>query len=163
MARFSDLPAEIIQQILDEFQPTYNDDSCTIQLARVHVIWADMLYKGFRQKYDFLDEQFVSETWAYPTMTETTFMVTTGHTYAYNLPSKRSSRDNCMVWINDFKIQRGRLQGIKSEIIKPQEQTGTTSCDQHAHQSTSGRESLHGYEDVDRDLVALHIHILTND
>lgn len=113
MAQFSDLPTEILLQILQHFVPTYYDDAQTLQLARVHTVWADILYKGFREKYEFLDEQFVKETWAYLTMPEVAFLALMGHPYAKNPASKRTSSEYSAVWIEDFKIQRQRLMNKK--------------------------------------------------
>lgn len=135
MTQFSDLPVEIIRQILKDFRPTHpdntfpeytedtrpnyrdlvhpnhNDDILALQYARVHIQWADILFGDFARKYDFLDKEFVRESWDYLTMPETTFLTLMGRPYAQNLPSKRASLDYCMVWINDFKSGREQLRG----------------------------------------------------
>ena len=111
MARFSDLPVELVEQILEHFRVTYIDDSATVNVAQVNRQWADILRQGFCAKYSFLEESFVLETWLYLILNEEAFLRLSGHPYPQHKPSKRSSRDYCMVWIRDFQAQKAQMTG----------------------------------------------------
>lgn len=112
MTNITALPVEILRKILRHFRPSYCDDSEMIRVGCVTQLWADILVDDFRSKYDFLDKAFVEETWKYLTLSDASFLKATGYAYARNLPSKRTSLEYCMIWVEDFRLQ-------KREMVQP--------------------------------------------